>query len=847
MERIRIISDPYRKEIHYETWQEKEDTWHRINPETDGNNPLLSEELSHGVFPFIVKKIVDSIIVVYRDSDERIEIVFEGTDDEYRELELLCAGDEYSESVVLIKGGKYLENARDILPDIIDVFNELSPLISESVKDKEKIRNELEKFSDASKAVIPICVLGNYSSGKSTFINALIGSEILPSSDAPMTARIYRIARSRYQGRAEIGFTIGEEKVSVRIGEDNYKIASAREGDPLLGKLRDSLETNNTQPISQRVCRALEIVNAADDSISDLIELSVPFVGGEWDKTQNEFVIFDTPGSNSASNEKHFEVLQKAMKDLSNGLPVFVSEYNSLDSTDNDRLYRVIREIEELDSRFTMIVVNKADIASLPKGGFPKETQEHILGEAVPRQLYSEGIYFVSSVLGLGSKNGGDFLDDHYAEIFEDQKQKYSDTSSRFYKRLYLYNIMPEQLKQQAMLSAEKCGDLIYANSGLFSVEEGIQTFASKYSSYNKCQQSQHFLSKLIEVTKSEIETAKVQRESSRKVRNEALERDTRELMESLESTCQEREYKAVLDYLDKVEAFVWQSEEKCVQESLYDEQEMLEKQQQIDRNYKGLREDLISSAETVKGTLMGDLQSLVKTPGLSAVKKLGANFYDNAKEVLSNTEAVLRSKKQITKEVAEQLVLLLNNDIEKISKEAVKQIDAESRIHLETEKQEIKNALIQVVTGAESLTEKRKKDLSDIIIHFGEVERTEEKDEFQKKDYEIAIRLGNTSIGFTDLINLEKLRRDYNTKLHSLFQSIYSDISASHIASFNEWLQRLMDVLEHNIIEYSPSLRNQAELIGEETARIHELEQKQRLLADYTDQIREMMAWKEA
>lgn len=160
-------------------------------------------------------------------------------------------------------------------------------------------------------------------------------------------------------------------------------------------------------------------------------------------------MIFDTPGSNSASNSSHYQVLKKAMEGFSNGLPMYVSEFGSLDSTDNEALYMDIKNIEELDDRFTMIIVNKADMAKLPKGKLSKEDEEQILSLSIPRNLYTEGIYFVSSVMGLGSKNKGEFVDEHYAEIFEDQKQKYADVTSRFYKTLYQYNIMPDQLKQR--------------------------------------------------------------------------------------------------------------------------------------------------------------------------------------------------------------------------------------------------------------------------------------------------------------------------------------------------------------------------------------------------------------
>lgn len=846
MERIKIISDPYHKSTVFEKWQDESETWHRISLETDGNNPLLSEELTHGVFPFVVKKIVDAIIAVYRDAQGKTEIVFEGTDDEFRELELVCSSEEYADSIVLYKSGKYLDNARDILPDIMDVFNELTPLISESVRDKEKVRDELEKFSDASKDIIPICILGNYSSGKSTFINALIGSEVLPSSDAPLTAKIYKIKTSPHADRARIEFEHDDASVRIRIDEDQYKLISGSRNDPLVQKICAVMDGLKDESIARRVYAALEIINAAEDNISDLIEITIPFVGGEWGKSANDFVIFDTPGSNSASNEKHFQVLKKAMENLSNGLPVFVSEYNSLDSTDNDRLYQVIHGMEELDSRFTMIIVNKADTASLPKGGFTKEGEDRILGEAVPRHLYSEGIFFVSSVLGLGSKTQGEFTDDHYAEIYEDQKSKYSDPSSRFYKKLYLYNIMPEQLKQQAVETAEQCSDLVFANSGLFSVETEIQTFANKYSSYNKCQQSQLFLGRLIVITGEEIAAAKAQREESRRLRNEALERDQQILIEKLELTGHTKESVITEEYPEHMEEFVQKAEDANHQDSLEDEKEELMYAERAAQGYNELMDELQDSTGAVKEGLVSDLRAFVKTPGLSAIRAMGSNLYGNARNALANTGAVVTVNKQISEAVAEQLVKMLNEDIERITAETSESIDTESKAYLEAKKQEIKQALIEVVTGSDVLSDEKKKELSDIIIQFENMDLQVKEAAFAKEDYEKVIRLGKAIIGFTDQINLEKLKRDYNNRLHELVHKIYANIRTSHISSFREWVQSLLEVITDNIIDYSPALRNQKELINEETARILDLESKQRKLADYTEQIQQMMAWKE-
>ena len=367
MAKIKIISNPYQKVTVFQSWDDATAQWVEIDRDQNADSQLLREELCVGFFPFKAKQIVDVIIHEYSAGSEKVEIVFEGTDDEYLELDSICSQDDYPDRINLYKSGRYLENARDILPDVIDVFKELSPLVAESVSDKAKIKRELEKFSDASNDVIPICVIGNYSSGKSTFINALIGYELLPSSDEPTTAKIYKISQSKHPDRATIKFEYGYKSVRIRFSADSYKFLTDPEDNPLVVKLKKLLDEIAGDSIPSKLNKVLDVINGfanreKNESISDLIEIEVPFdEDGIWGKIWNNFVIFDTPGSNSASNVKHYEVLKKAMEDLSNGLPIFVSEYDSMDSTDNDKLYQDINNMAELDNRFTMIIVNKND------------------------------------------------------------------------------------------------------------------------------------------------------------------------------------------------------------------------------------------------------------------------------------------------------------------------------------------------------------------------------------------------------------------------------------------------------------------------------------------------------
>ena len=148
---IKIISNPYQKNISFKRFDEAAQLWIDITIENYPNSKLLRDKLIKGFFPFKVKDIVDEIIAEYHINNDKIEIVFEGTEDEYKELAELCKSDEYVETIKLSKSECYLENARDILPEINDLYNDnIRPLINHSVTDYEKVSKEIDKYSDAS-------------------------------------------------------------------------------------------------------------------------------------------------------------------------------------------------------------------------------------------------------------------------------------------------------------------------------------------------------------------------------------------------------------------------------------------------------------------------------------------------------------------------------------------------------------------------------------------------------------------------------------------------------------------------------------------------------------------------
>lgn len=848
MVKIKIISNPYQKVTVFQSFDEATAQWVDIDREQNADSQLLREELCVGFFPFKAKQIVDVIIHEYSAGSEKIEIVFEGTDDEYLELDSICSQDDYPARINLYKSGRYLENARDILPDVIDVFKELSPLIAESVSDKAKIKHELEKFTDASNDVIPICVIGNYSSGKSTFINALIGYELLPSSDEPTTAKIYKISQSKHPDRATIKFEYGYKSVRIRFSADSYKFLTDPEDNPLVVKLKKLLDEIAGESIPSKLNKVLDVINGfanreKNESISDLIEIEAPFDDdGLWGKMWNNFVIFDTPGSNSASNVKHYEVLKKAMEDLSNGLPIFVSEYDSLDSTDNDKLYQDINNMAELDNRFTMIIVNKADAASLKKTGLTEDDRDRILSLAIPRKLYSGGIYFVSSIMGLGSKNDEDFIGDHNAEIFEDQKNKYIDPKSRFYKQLYRYNILPEQIKRKYDTLSERHKNLLYANSGLYSVEQAIETFASVYSHYNKCQQSRLFLSKVIQITSDEITEAKRKKEAYKDRIHANLEKEKKALIERLEAQSEESEAEYQQDYAAAMSEYVTQATTTYTSAELTEMESAYRQAKAEEKDVEGRREDVRESAKSFMDNLGKNFGAAFREHNLSALRKIGMDFSDGVKDIVDNIGELSETKKDAEQASSDALISTVRDMFTARIGEAQQLLEVQSRAYWAAKTEQLKLLLSQIVTNSSTLTDEKRTELSGIILEYQELAfDTRAEAIFDKTAFL------HRFFGDANRLNIDKLTRKYNSEMEQQVLEIYASFETSHANSFDAWMRSLMATIIENIVEFSPQLHEQAEIIREETARIADLESRMIKLNDYTEQIRRMMDWKEA
>jgi len=829
MVKIKIVSNPYEKNITYHRWDEVQSGWLPINYESNSNSLLISDDLTTNFFPFKANKIVDVIIDEF--SDGHVAIVFEGTDDEYDIIREICESDDYKDVVKITRSETTLENARDILPEIVRIYNEIRPIVDRNIKNEEVVEDEFNKFTDATNDQVPVCVVGNYSAGKSSFINALIGSEILPSGDEPLTARIFKISPS-HDERGYIRFMYEGKTVAVVFNGNEQHVESEIESHPLIDKIREVIEPLSTVDMVRSINRTLRTINCFeedefDENISDLIEIMVPFNSTMFGNKNIDYVIFDTPGSNTATNYKHVEVLRKAMENMSNGLPIFVAEFNSLDSIDNEKLYKDIDSMEELDSRFTMVVVNKSDKANLPLEGFSPEDEDKILNMAIPRNLYSGGIYFVSSVIGLGSKTNGEFDDEFYEEVFDDVSPRFANPNHKRYKNLYKYNIMPPQLKKNNVAESEAFENLLLANSGLYCVEQEINRFAEVYSAYNKCIQAEMFLGKILDATFKDIAEAKTERVKSRITRNNMLEQDKAKTIDSIEAKEEEIKQTYSSDYRNYLKGIVESNPRTYTVEEFKAEENQLKSKHEEDVNIDAFKQAYTESSDK----FMESVTSFHQISTAFKQWRTGASRLSNAERAVQ-----IRAANELFEILREKIQT--NN--EAIHAELIEKSDEYWKKQTELIKQEI----IALVTNSSGLTEEQEKELERFIVSYRPINvHTPDIANLDKENYESRLM----AIIISDPLNLNrsKLIKAYNSEISMMEQTHLSSICYSYIESFKEWITSLVANLLKNIIEINPELAAQNEIILQESKVIEELDNTRIKLEQYVEQIKRMINWK--
>lgn len=851
MTKIKIKSNPYTREISYLTMHEFTGEWIDVK-QTDDRSRLRETDSERSFLPFKIREIINIILKEYYVGREKVELQFEGTQDEFAEVATVCESEDLRDKIDLVRTSNILENARFIKGDIKEIFEKVNPVIENIMKEDDSVIRDLKKVSQALDDVIPLCVFGNYSAGKSTFINALIGVEILPSGGDPVTAKIFEIKNSDQPDQAKITFDFHEEKTEISIQGKEFKILRGSPDADIIKNIKAEIDCDGTYELYKMVRISVNMINNYEKKdrevaeIENVVSLAVPFSNtGIIGNSANKFVIFDTPGSNSNSKEDHATVLAEAMNGFSNGIPIWVTQYDAHDTKDNAELCEKMFAIDSLDKRFTMIIFNKSDDADLPEKGFSEKQVKEILEYRAIEKMYASGIFYVSSIMGLGAKNNEEFVDRFYRKTFRMQNLAFSDPTDMDYMALYKYNIMPEQIKQNALNYSGKNENLIYANSGLYCVEKEIENFGSKHSAYNKCQMVFAFLSNVIEKTNIRIE-------ERAKVLKDALDRSTKELdiktvrlQEEIARSAKNMEEENGRISRNNVSEY---SEEKLNYQLDVEhlaELDSKRRKQNFEKNdFASKEKEYQEAKDKLLDHFKENRQGLFKKNPLESVKALANDFSNEWKQVHESKSKMDIAEREIDKQSSEQI---LKNVIMSYK---INLDDAQEKLsnHLDEywrEKEyDFKRSLILEVTNSDALSESQREEIEKMIQRYDVNDFKNQADAvFVRKKFLRKTLLG-LHLSDDEKLDIKRLAKSYNVRISKITGDMAQKMNEDCFEQFKMWEDKLLTEIYVNLAEYNPELKSIAEIIRIESESIAELEYNQNLIQSSLNMIIDLMSW---
>ncbi len=516
-------------------------------------------------------------------SHDVISLVFKGTKVDYDDFAEKIS--EYNKSVgedrIVIKDFIELPPVSEIFTQINEFCDETLTLFESELQDsdvqgmfkkrKEEFQIKREKLNCND---INLCLVGTYSSGKSTFINTLIGKRILPESISSETAKMFRIQNDENPG---IVFTVKKseagDSITATISWDaatgRYTFSSTGECEKIRKVIQNEINSAVVFHMQQheqlyQILKSLNNVpNMPTDEFTEyvdgVIEVHFPI---PLDPNIS-FTFYDTPGTDSNSNE-HLMVLRKALQQQTNSILIILYEPTKMEGTGNSILYKLINASRNdaetngevhIDLSRSLHIINQADTRSLADLSHLrnkkvevslKESDKIYNEENECIDLANERLFFVSAkaaYIAKAIKNNVDtederiWLANHRNEInnvhVDDPLLMKCDTAEvdtgMYFKLNRLANAEDEtkQMIADCMKELKELDETddkslqtilrrVYINSGMYAIEREIVKYAQKYALAVKAKGLYDGISNVVSFIRDDCEAIEAQTKLSK-------------------------------------------------------------------------------------------------------------------------------------------------------------------------------------------------------------------------------------------------------------------------------------------------------------------------------------------
>ena len=387
------------------------------------------------------------LIDEYNDTD--FDVVFHGTLLDFEDLtEVFTQAFERGELTAKLDRIPAKETSdKEVLID--EVFKEIQEGPFDELRDVEII----SAFQHAKSSDFEVCVVATMSAGKSTLINSMLGTKLMPSKQEACTAIITRIKD-----------TEGNDTWQAEVYSKDNRLIETHE--------------NLTYATMERL--------NGDENVSVIKTAgNIPFVSSE----DVSLVLIDTPGPNNSRDPEHKKVQSEFLNKSSKSLVLYIMEGTFGSDDDNALLQRVADSMKvggkQSKDRF-IFVVNKMDDRR-KEDGDTTQTLDRIRAYLKGHGITNPNLFPAAALPALNIRlmQSGAEVDEDTMDETEMKVRKLNRNETLHFEN---YASLPASVRgdiKMKLADAKGNGDAdaeALIHTGVVSIEAAIRQYVQKYA-----------------------------------------------------------------------------------------------------------------------------------------------------------------------------------------------------------------------------------------------------------------------------------------------------------------------------------------------------------------------------
>lgn len=409
-------------------------------------NSKLGEKIEQGSrLQEWVEELPDILISEYNDTN--FDITFHGTLLDFEDLTEVFTLAYEKGALIATLDRKPAKETSDKEALIDEVFKEIQEGPFDELRDFEII----SAFEHAKSSDFEVCVVATMSAGKSTLINSMLKTKLMPSKQEACTAiitRIKDITDSSTSWQAEV------------YNKDSIMIESHKE------------LTYST----------MERLNG-DENVSVIkVNGNIPFVSSD----DVSLVLIDTPGPNNSRDPEHKKVQSEFLSKSSKSLVLYIMEGTFGSDDDNALLKRVADSMnvggKQSKDRF-IFVINKMDDRK-KEDGDTEQTLERVRAYLNEHGITNPNLFPAAALPALNIRliASGEEVDEDTLDETEMKVRKLNRNETLHFEK---YASLPSSIRgdiNRQLYEVKDINEKALIHTGVVSIEAAIRQYVQKYA-----------------------------------------------------------------------------------------------------------------------------------------------------------------------------------------------------------------------------------------------------------------------------------------------------------------------------------------------------------------------------